>query len=77
MVIEIRPYTASVRCQKDIESLSKIGLSPEDISRSLDLSISFVKSHMERSIDIGMSISMLAQVLIPLLREHLGELRLH
>ena len=32
---------------------------------------------MERSIDIGMSISMLAQVLIPLLREHLGELRLH
>lgn len=45
---KIRPYKASVRCQKDIESLSKIGLSPEDISKSLDLSISFVNSHMTR-----------------------------
>ena len=45
---KIRPYTASVRCQKDIESLSKIGLNPKDISRSLDLSISFVRSHLAR-----------------------------
>ena len=45
---KIRPYTASVSCQKDIENLSKIGLSPEDISRSLDLSTSFIKSHIAR-----------------------------
>ncbi len=45
---KFRPYTASVRCQKDIDHLSRIGLNAEDISRSLDLSISFVKSRMAR-----------------------------
>ena len=45
---KIRPYTASVRCQKDIENLSKVGLNTEEISRSLGLSISFVKNHIAR-----------------------------
>jgi len=45
---KVRSYSASARCQKDIESLSKIGLNPYEISRSLDLSTSFVKSRMAR-----------------------------
>ena len=40
---KIRPYTASVRCQKDIESLSKIGLSTQEISDTLDIPVSFVE----------------------------------
>ena len=44
----IKSYTASVRCQKDIDSLSKIGMTPEDISYSLDLPISFVQKQKAR-----------------------------
>lgn len=44
----IRPYTASARCRKDIENLSKIGMTSEDISYSLDLPISFVQKDMAR-----------------------------
>jgi hypothetical protein len=45
---KVRVYSASARCQKDVESLSKIGLNTQDISRSLDLPISFVKRRMAR-----------------------------
>ena len=44
----IRPYSASVRCQKDVENLSRIGMTPEDISYSLDLPLSLVRSHKAR-----------------------------
>lgn len=44
----IRPYSASVRWQKDVESLSQIGMTPEDISYSLDLPLSLVRSHKAR-----------------------------
>ena len=44
---KVRPYIA--RCQKDdVESLSKIGMTPEDISYSLSLPISLVRSHKAR-----------------------------
>jgi hypothetical protein len=43
---KVRPYTA--RCQRDLEGLSKIGLNPEEISYSLDLPISFIKSRMAK-----------------------------
>jgi hypothetical protein len=43
---KVRPYTA--RCQRNVEGLSKIGLNPEEISYSLDLPISFVKSRMAK-----------------------------
>ena len=45
---KIVKYTASVRCQKDIESLKKIGLTTEEVSRSLDVPVSFVKRQMVR-----------------------------
>ena len=45
---KIRSYTASVRCEKDVSNLSKIGLNTEEISHSLGLPISFVKSRMAR-----------------------------
>ena len=45
---KIRPYTASVRCQKDIESLSKIGLSTKEISDTLDIPVSFVERQIAR-----------------------------
>ena len=45
---KIRSYSASVRCEKDVENLSKIGLNTEEISHSLGLGISFVKSRMAR-----------------------------
>ena len=45
---KIRTYTASVRCEKDVSNLSKIGLNTEEISHSLGLPISFVKSRMAR-----------------------------
>jgi hypothetical protein len=45
---KIKSYTASSRCQKDIESLSRIGLNTEEISRSIDLPISFVKRQIVR-----------------------------
>ena len=45
---KIRPYTASVRCQKDIESLSKIGLSTQEISDTLDTPVSFVEHQIAR-----------------------------
>lgn len=45
---KIKSYTASVRCQKDIESLKKIGLTTEETSRSLDVPVSFVKRQMSR-----------------------------
>jgi hypothetical protein len=40
MLDEARPCT--VRCQRDVEGQSKIGLNPEEISYSLDLPLSFV-----------------------------------
>jgi len=45
---KISQYTASVRCQKDIESLKKIGLTTEEVSRSLDVPVSFVKRQVVR-----------------------------
>ena len=45
---KIRPYTASVRCQKDIESLSKIGLNTQEISYTLDLPFSLIRSQQAR-----------------------------
>ena len=44
----IRQYPASARCQKDIESLKRIGLTTEEVSRSIDLPVTFVKRHMAR-----------------------------
>ena len=44
----ISQYTASARCQKDIESLKKIGLTTEEVSRSIDVPVSFVKRQMIR-----------------------------
>ena len=44
----IRPYTASVRCQKDIEGLAKIGLSTQEISDTLDTPVSFVERQIAR-----------------------------
>lgn len=40
----IKSYTASVRCQKDIENLSKI-LNMKEIAYTLDLPLSLVKRH--------------------------------
>ena len=45
---KIRPYTASVRCQKDIESLSKNGLSTQEISDTLDIPVPFVERQIAR-----------------------------
>ena len=45
---KIRPYTASVRYQKDIESLSEIGLSTQEISDTLDTPVSFVEHQIAR-----------------------------
>ena len=45
---KIKPYTASVRRQKDIESLSKIGLSTQEISDTLDTPVSFVERQIAR-----------------------------
>ena len=45
---KIRPYTASVRYQKDIESLSKIGLSTKEISDTLDIPLSFAERQLAR-----------------------------
>ena len=45
---KIKSYTASVRSQKDIDSLKKIGLSTEEVSRSIDIPVSFVKRQMNR-----------------------------
>jgi hypothetical protein len=39
----VKPYTASCRFQKDIENLSKVGLTPEDISISLDVPLTRVQ----------------------------------
>ncbi len=44
----IKSYTASARCQKDIENLGRIGLTTKDISNSLDLPISFVQNQKAR-----------------------------
>lgn len=44
----IKPYTASVRFQKDIENLSKIGMTSEDISYSLDVPITFIQKQKAR-----------------------------
>ena len=45
---KIKPYTASVRRQKDIERLSKIGLSTQEISDTLDIPVSFVERQIAR-----------------------------
>jgi hypothetical protein len=45
--------------------------------RSRIVIIPYIDFIVKQSIDIDMSISMLAQALIPLLWEHLGELRFH
>jgi hypothetical protein len=44
----MQSYTASARCQKDIENLAKIGMTSEDTSYSLDLPISFVQNQKAR-----------------------------
>lgn len=44
----IKPYTASIRFGKDVESLYKIGMTSEDISYSLDVPISFVQKQKAR-----------------------------
>jgi hypothetical protein len=45
---KIRPYTASVRCQKNVESLSKIGSSTQEISDTLNIPVSFVEHQIAR-----------------------------
>ena len=45
---KIRTYTGSIRCQKDIESLKNIGLTTEEVSRSIDVPVSFVQRQMIR-----------------------------
>jgi hypothetical protein len=49
----IKSYTASARCQKDIENLGRIGLSTEDISYSLDLPLSFIQKEKARIAQIS------------------------
>ena len=44
----IRQYTASARCERDIESLRRIGLTTEEVSRSIDVPVSFVKRQIGR-----------------------------
>jgi hypothetical protein len=39
----IKPYAA--RCQKDVESLSKIGMTPEEISYVTDVPLYFIRKH--------------------------------
>jgi hypothetical protein len=39
----IRPYTASSRFSKDVESLHKIGMTSEEISYSLSVPVMFVQ----------------------------------
>ena len=47
---KIVKYTASVRCQKDIENLtsSRIGLTTYETAHALDVPVSFVKSQLAR-----------------------------
>jgi hypothetical protein len=45
---KVRPYVGSVRFQKDIESLSKINLSSEEISCTLDVPLSYVRCQLDR-----------------------------
>ena len=47
---KIRTYTASVRCQKDIENLtsSRVGLTTYETAHALDVPISFVKRQLIR-----------------------------
>ena len=45
---KIRPYTASSRCQKDIESLSMVGLSAKEISDTLYIPVSFAERQIAR-----------------------------
>ena len=45
---KIKPYTASVRCQKDIEGLAKIGLGTKEISDTLDIPVSFAEHQIAR-----------------------------
>gem|GEM_PF-4875001 len=44
----IKPYTASSRFGKDVESLYKIGMTSEDISYSLSVPIDFVRRQRAR-----------------------------
>jgi hypothetical protein len=44
----IKPYTASSRFGKDVESLYKIGMTTEDISYSLSVPITFVQKQKAR-----------------------------
>ena len=41
-----RPYTASLRF--DVQSLSKIGMTPQEISYSLSVPLALVRSHKAR-----------------------------
>lgn len=47
---KVRHYTASVRCEKDIENLTspRVGLTTYETAHALDLPVSFVKSRMAR-----------------------------
>ena len=44
----IRPYSASVRCQKDIENLSRVGLNDSEISHVIDLPLTFIQRQKQR-----------------------------
>ena len=45
---KIKSYTASSKCQKDIESLSKIGLNIQEISDTLDIPVSYAERQIAR-----------------------------
>lgn len=40
----IVPYVASARCRHDVQALTKVGWSSEDIARRLDINLSFVNT---------------------------------
>ena len=44
----IRPYTASSRFAKDVDNLSKIGMTSEDISYSLSVPITFIQKQKQK-----------------------------
>ena len=43
--LQVRTYAQSARCAKDVDNLSKVGLTPEQISYTLDLPLQLVRSH--------------------------------
>jgi hypothetical protein len=43
--VSIRTYSASAGCQKDVENLSRIGLSDSEIARALDVPLLRVRKY--------------------------------